>query len=49
MVSLFADSGMRLSELASIKASQIDENNRLITVWIKSSKQRKASFTERMA
>ena len=33
MVSLFADSGMRLSELASIKASQIDWEHCLITIW----------------
>jgi site-specific recombinase XerD len=47
MVSLFADSGMRLSELASVKASQIDWDGRLITVWGKGGKQRKAPFTER--
>jgi site-specific recombinase XerD len=49
MVSLFDDSGMRLSELASIKASQIDWGNRLITVRGKGGKQRKAPFTERTA
>ncbi len=47
MVSLFADSGMRLSELASVKASQIDWDDRLITIWGKGGKQRKAPFTER--
>jgi site-specific recombinase XerD len=49
MVSLFADSGMRLSELASIEVSQIDWGNRLITIWGKGGKQRKAPFTERTA
>jgi len=49
MVSLFADSGMRLSEIASIKSSQIDWENKLITVWGKNGKQRKAPFTGRTA
>jgi site-specific recombinase XerD len=49
MVSLFADSGMRLSELASVKASQIDWDNLLITIWGKGSKQRKAPFTAKTA
>jgi site-specific recombinase XerD len=49
LVSLFADSGMRLSELASVKASQIDWDNRLITIWGKGGKQRKAPFTDRTA
>jgi len=47
IVSLFADSGMRLSELTNIKPSHIDWENRLITVWGKGGKQRKAPFTER--
>ncbi|HEY31531.1 MAG TPA: tyrosine-type recombinase/integrase [Dehalococcoidia bacterium] len=49
MVSLFADSGMRLSELASIRPSQIDWDNQLITTWGKGGKQRKAPFTKRTA
>jgi len=49
IVSLFADSGMRLSELTSIKPPHIDWQNRLITVWGKGGKQRKAPFTERTA
>ncbi len=38
MVLLFADSGMRLSELASIRDSQIDWENHLITIWGKGGK-----------
>ena len=49
MVSLFADSGMRLSELASIRPSQIDWDNKLIIIWGKGGKQRKAPFTNRTA
>ena len=49
MVSLFADSGMRLSELASIRAPQIDWEHSLVTIWGKGGKQRKAPFTERTA
>jgi integrase len=49
IISLFADSGMRLSELTSIKVSQIDWENCLITIWGKGGKQRKAPFTERTA
>ena len=48
-VSLFADSRMRLSELAGIKASQIDWDNCLITIWGKGNKQRRAPFTEKTA
>jgi len=47
MISLFADSGMRLSELASIKADNIDWQNYTITIWGKGNKQRKAPFTKR--
>ena len=32
IISLFVDSGLRLSELASIKASDIDWENRVIKV-----------------
>jgi len=49
MISLFADSGMRLSELASIREHQIDWENQLITIWGKGGKQRKAPFTQRTA
>ena len=47
IISLFADSGMRLSELASIKACDIDWTNHTITIWGKGNKQRKAPFTEK--
>ena len=49
MISLFADSGMRLSELANIREQQIDWEHQLITIWGKGGKQRKAPFTERTA
>jgi integrase len=49
IISLFADSGMRLNELANIKAANIDWNNYTITIWGKGAKQRKAPFTERTA
>jgi integrase/recombinase XerD len=49
IISLFADSGMRLSELANIKACDIDWTNHTITIWGKGNKQRKAPFTEKTA
>ena len=49
IISLFADSGMRLSELASIKARCIDWENHTITIWGKGNKQRKAPFATRTA
>ncbi len=49
IISLFADSGMRLAELASVKAQNIDWTNHTITIWGKGNKQRKAPFTERTA
>ena len=47
IISLLADSGMRLSELANIKAGDIDWESHTITIWGKGNKQRKAPFTER--
>jgi len=47
IISLFADSGMRLSELASVKANDIDWINNTIIIWGKGKKQRKAPFTDR--
>ena len=47
IVSLFADSGMRLNELANIKPSDIDWTNQTITIWGKGNKQRRAPFTDR--
>ena len=49
IISLFADSGMRLSELANIKVCDIDWGNYTVTIWGKGNKQRKAPFTERSA
>ena len=49
IISLFADSGIRLSELVNIKASHIDWDNNTIIVWGKGGKQRKAPFTKRTA
>ncbi|MFC2051894.1 tyrosine recombinase XerC [Chloroflexota bacterium] len=49
IISLFADSGMRLSELANINSYDIDWSNYTITIWGKGNKQRKAPFTERTA
>jgi integrase/recombinase XerD len=46
IISLFADSGMRLSELASIKACDIDWTNCTVIIWGKGNKQRKAPFTQ---
>jgi integrase/recombinase XerC len=49
IISLFADSGMRLGELAAIKASDINWQNNTVTIWGKGSKQRLAPFTNRTA
>ncbi|MCD6453026.1 MAG: tyrosine-type recombinase/integrase [Dehalococcoidales bacterium] len=49
IISLFADSGIRLNELVDVKASHIDWNNFTVMVWGKGGKQRKALFTERSA
>jgi integrase len=49
IISLFADSGMRLNELTNIKTSDIDWEEQTITIWGKGSKQRKAPFTEKTA
>jgi len=47
IISLFADSGLRLSELASINPDNIDWNNRLIKVNCKGNKEGLAPFGER--
>ena len=49
IISLFADSGMRLSELANIKTSDINWHNNTVTIWGKGDKQRKAPFNKRTA
>ncbi|MFC2007711.1 tyrosine-type recombinase/integrase [Chloroflexota bacterium] len=47
IISLFADSGLRLSELANINPRDIDWNNRLIKVTCKGNKEGLAPFGER--
>ena len=49
IISLLADSGMRVSELSSIKAQDLDWDNHTILIWGKGGKQRRAPFTERTA
>jgi site-specific recombinase XerD len=49
IVSLFADSGMRLNELLNIKEGHIDWDTQTIIIWGKGGKQRKAPFTKRTA
>ena len=47
IISLFPDSGMRLSELAGVKASDIDWDTNTILIWGNGAKQRRAPFNER--
>jgi len=47
IISLFVDSGLRLSELANIKIQDIDWGNRLIKVLCKGNKEGLAPFRER--
>ena len=49
IISLFADSGMRLNELLGVRESHIDWESCTIVVWGKGGKQRKALFTRRTA
>jgi len=49
IIALFADSGMRWRELATIKKSDINWQNNTITIWGKGAKQRKAPFTNNTA
>jgi len=49
IISLLADSGMRLSELAGVKVGDIDWDTQTVTVIGKGNKQRKAPFTARSA
>jgi integrase len=49
VISLFADSGIRLNELLHIKECDIDLDNMTVTVWGKGGKQRKAPFTKKTA
>jgi site-specific recombinase XerD len=47
IISLFVDSGIRLSELVNIKMADIDWKDRTVTVIGKGNKQRKAPFGKR--
>jgi len=49
IISLLADSGLRLNELANVKYKDIDWENLTVTTWGKGHKQRKAPFTQRTA
>ena len=49
IISLFADSGIRLRELLSIREEHIDWENDTVIIWGKGSKQRRAPFTRRTA
>ncbi len=49
IISLFADSGIRLNELLGIKEQHIDWETQTIIIWGKGGKQRKAPFTKRTA
>ena len=49
IVSLFADSGIRLNELLTIRLHDVDWESHTVTVWGKGGKQRKAPFTNRTA
>jgi len=49
IISLFADSGIRLNELLNIKESHIDWESNTVMIWGKGGKQRKAPFTKRTA
>ncbi len=47
IISLFADSGIRLNELLNLKESHIDWESNTVMIWGKGGKQRKAPFTNR--
>jgi len=49
IISLFADSGMRLTELLNIQEKHIDWDAQTIVIWGKGAKERKAPFTKRTA
>jgi len=49
IISLFADSGMRVSELASVRAQDINWDDNTVLIWGKGGKQRRAPFTKRTA
>ncbi len=47
IISMLADSGMRLNELLGIKEAHIDWDEQTVVIWGKGDKQRKAVFTRR--
>jgi integrase len=49
IISLFADSGIRLNEMLGVKGPHIDWDNNTVVIWGKGGKQRKAPFTKRTA
>jgi len=49
IISFFADSGIRLTELLNVKESHIDWETNTVIIWGKGGKQRKAPFTKRTA
>jgi len=49
IISMFAESGVRLSELANIEDTNIDWEDYTVTVWGKGNKQRRAPFGETTA
>jgi integrase len=49
IISLFADSDIRLNELLHIRVGDIDLEKMTVTVWGKGGKQRKAPFIKRTA
>jgi site-specific recombinase XerD len=49
IISLSADSGMRLNELLGVKECHIDWGEQTVVIWGKGGKQRKAPFTKRTA
>ena len=49
VISMFADSGIRLNELLGIRKGDIDIEHMTVIVWGKGNKQRKAAFTRRTA
>jgi site-specific recombinase XerC len=49
IISLFADSGIRLNELVNIKPDDIDWESQTVTIMGKGNKQRKALFSKRTA
>jgi len=49
IISLFADSGIRLNELLNVRESHIDWESQTVIIWGKGGKQRKAPFTKRTA